>query len=122
MCGGEGPVDVRRARRVTGVLVFTQWRDHTHVGCDRCTASAIKGHLGYSALLGWWSWIGIVLTPITLIEGMWRLFKPFPAHPSVDLVGLVRALLIAEQAEAAAAQHAAMAPQDRPLNLGGSWR
>jgi hypothetical protein len=117
-------VDVRSARRVTSLVFYTRWEDRTHIGCDSCTSAAAKSDLMTTAVAGWWSWLGIVIAPISLFEGFFALRKPFAAEPSAALMSLADVQLRSELAAAYAAgalQQAASygGPQ---LRLGGSWR
>jgi len=104
-CGGDGPIDVYTATKLTGMVLVLQVEKTAKLCCARCARKMRFGAAGYCALAGWWSprsaVMNIFVIPMNLVRAM---FTRPPAQPSAMLREVVRAemgqaLLNARQTE-----------------------
>lgn len=55
---------------ISSFLIFSKVTSETHIGCYECLKNEIYGSCGHNLLTGLWSWMGIFLTPISLISNL----------------------------------------------------
>ena len=90
-CHGRGPVDVHTSYEVWSALVLTSWSSTPRISCRSCGVKHQLTSALSSLLLGWWSFPGIIMTPIQLIRNLVGMFRgPDPARPSAQLENLLR--------------------------------
>ena len=81
----------------SAILIFCLDRKRW-VCCRRCGYFITFGGIGFSLLLGWWSYAGLIVTPIQLCRNLMELGRPksqFPSKRLREVVGerwLLRAM------------------------------
>jgi len=90
-CGGPGPVDVYVQRYILSALIGCVHGQKPKLCCGSCgTKHQLLGIAG-SALVGWWSIHGIIMTPFILGSSVWHFFKSRDdGAPSERLLDVVR--------------------------------
>jgi hypothetical protein len=96
-CRGPGPVDVHATYFIWSAIVASFTSMGTHVACDACARSRRARDVALVVLLGWWSWVGIFLTPFILYRALTSRIVPRSA-PSDLLRGVARRQLAEEVA------------------------
>ncbi len=85
-CGGPGPVDVSVTHKAYSLFVVSWWKSDEVVACRRCGRRSQTAALIQTAVLGWWSWSGIFITPVMMVRSVRGLSKSFdPEVPSEAL-------------------------------------
>lgn len=99
-CAGPGPVDVHSSHRVWSIVILSSYKSEEQVSCRSCARKWQYGSLAFCAALGWWSFWGLLMTPIYLARNAYCIFSPpDPNVPSERLVELVRLNLAAAGVE-----------------------
>jgi hypothetical protein len=108
VCHSPGPVDAYPMSFHFSAFVISVSHREVLLACARCAAARHRTNMILTALLGWWSIIGWILTPIVLYRA-WK--APVVEHPSPSprLRALVRRWLaerVARLAPGASVGHA----------------
>lgn len=89
-CGGPGPVDVTLVHDTFSLFWFSWATKKAIVACRSCGRRSQGFALLRCSVLGWWSVMGIVLTPIALARNLWGLRIAFDEElPSKSLEELL---------------------------------
>lgn len=107
MCGGPGPVEVRRSYRIWSFVVLSHFSTRLQISCRLCGIKAQLRGIGFSMLLGWWSLpIGVVMTPVQIGRNLWAMVvAPDGQEPTPAL--LQQASLVVAEKELVVEQRAA---------------
>jgi hypothetical protein len=98
VCQGPGPVDVHRSFWVFSFVVFGHWWTRAKLRCRSCGLKSQAWAVVFDFLFGWWSWIGIIATPVQLVRNLKAIFMPPDRHrPSARLEEMVRLQLAQQQ-------------------------
>ena len=87
-CSKSGPVDVHYSYRVISFVTLTRYEEIPKICCCSCARKRRLSNFFITLLLGWWSFAGIILTPICLIRNL--MFPVSRETPSEDLRKIVK--------------------------------
>jgi hypothetical protein len=86
-CHGPGPVEVFTAHAVWSVVVTTTWVSSPQLTCRACATKRQLGALAMSVVLGWWSFGGLIRTPIQItrnLKGLRQRIAPDQPSPALE--------------------------------------
>ncbi|SVD93397.1 uncharacterized protein METZ01_LOCUS446251, partial [marine metagenome] len=63
----------RKMNVVRGMVIAIRWGSVSLVGCCGCVARRCREVTGQNLVLGWWSFIGLIATPLTLLQNVYNL-------------------------------------------------
>jgi len=96
-CQGSGPVDVHDSYWIWSALAFSRFASPQQVTCRRCAFTSQVGNLVFSAILGWWSAHGLLITPVYIVRNVIAIVSPpDPSEPSPKLVQVARVQLASQ--------------------------
>ncbi len=96
-CNGPGPVDMRLSYRGWSAVYASSWESRFSISCHRCGVQQQFLAIIYTAILGWWSITGLLMTPVQVARNIAVLLNPpDPTTPSEALVARVRVQLGAQ--------------------------
>lgn len=99
-CGGEGPNDVQFYYLVKSYIYLTTWQTKHQIGCHRCGIKSKLYGLFVSFIAGWWSAIGLFVTPVQIFRNIKAMgAKIHSKRPTPMLETLVRIDLAAQMVE-----------------------
>lgn len=94
VCGGRGPVDIRKAYWIWSFAVLTSWQQTAQLSCKGCGMTSNMKALAFSGLLGWWGIpFGMIVTPIMVVRNVLSILAIDKDAPSEDLESVVRLAL-----------------------------
>jgi hypothetical protein len=99
-CSRNATIDVYSSYRFWSALIYWRWKGKSIVACRECARTTQGEDLVLSALSGWWSPPGILITPFAIglnIIAMCR--RVDPQNPSQQFRKLVRISLARSLAE-----------------------
>lgn len=70
ICEEVNGINAIKVDYITSFLIFSKVSTETHIGCYDCLKNEIYGSCGHNLLTGFWSWLGIFLTPMSLISNL----------------------------------------------------
>jgi hypothetical protein len=99
-CGKSVSVDVHSSYRFWSALIYWSWKSKSTVACRECARARQSEDLVLSALSGWWSPPGILITPFAVVLNIVALCRRFDAdNPSDRFRKLVRMSMARSLAE-----------------------
>jgi hypothetical protein len=100
-CGKNGStIDIHWSYRFWSALFYWSWKSKSMVACRECARAAQSEDLVFSAVCGWWSPPGILITPLAIILNIVALCRRMDT-PSDRFRKLVRMSLARSLAQAA---------------------
>ncbi|MEQ8745821.1 hypothetical protein [Pyruvatibacter sp.] len=94
-CGRPGPIDLHAAHFVWSFLIVSRRRSQQFLCCRRCGMKRKLYGMAATSLAGWWSLpLGVILTPIFIVQNIREMGRPAAGAPSARLETYVRNRLI----------------------------
>ena len=72
-CESDLIEDARELFFVQGLLVAIRYGSRRYIGCTRCVRRKVIGNIIEVSLSGWWSLWGVLVTPLVLLQNIFRL-------------------------------------------------
>jgi DnaJ-domain-containing protein 1 len=63
----------RKMNVMRGMVIAFRWGSVSLVGCCECVSQQCRATTGQNLLLGWWSFVGLIATPLTLLQNVYNL-------------------------------------------------
>src|ERR1700760_1218516 len=99
-CGKDVSIDVHSSYRFWSALIYWSWKGKSFVACKECARATQGEDLVLSALSGWWSPPGVLITPFAIILNILAIGRRVdPRNPSERFRKLMRMSLARSLAE-----------------------
>lgn len=89
-CGKHRPVDYYQSWRIYSYALWEETSANNHFICRRCARFKQFGNGLFCLLFGWWSYLGLLLTPVYLFRNLMAFFRADPGMPSERLLQRAR--------------------------------
>ena len=74
-CGVRSIETARKVTVVRGMILVFRRGSVSLIGCCQCVNMQVKANLATNALLGWWSFFGVIATPFCLLQNIYNLSR-----------------------------------------------
>jgi len=96
-CGNKHNVDVYSSYTIWSALIYSRWQTNSYVVCRECASHRQFGDLFLCLFAGWWSPLGVVITPFYIAFNIAAMIvRPDPTVASERFRKLIRMNLARE--------------------------